>query len=241
MTENQPTPAFTIWDHLGELRKRLFSILGVFLAAFILCLFFSEQLLEILLIPVRSEMERVYFFAPQEAFFVNLKTALFFGIILSSPFTLFQLWRFMEPGLLKEEKKVFIPTFLASTLLFLIGISFAFMVVLPTALQFFLGFASDNLKPFLSVGKYINFASTLSLGFGITFVLPVFLLGLIRMGVLSREVLKKQRPILLVAILILAAVFTPPDVFSQMALALPLWILFETTLLVSRWIKPREK
>jgi sec-independent protein translocase protein TatC len=227
MSEKQPTTeSFSIWDHLGELRKRLFVILGGFLVCFIICLVFSAQLLEFLLIPIRSEMERVYFLAPQEAFFVNLRAAFFFGIIFSSPFTIFHAWKFLEPGLLLKEKKVFIPVFFATTFLFVGGVAFAFFVVLPTAMEFFLGFASENLKPFISVGKYIGFASTLSLGFGITFVLPMCLLALMRMGTFTREQLARQRPILLVVILILAAVFTPPDVFSQMALALPLWILF---------------
>jgi len=241
MAEKESMKSFSVWDHLGELRKRLFVILGGFLVCFVICLVFSSHLLEFLLIPIRSEMERVYFLAPQEAFFVNLRAAFFFAVIFSSPFTIFQVWKFLEPGLLLREKKVFVPTFFATTLLFIAGVTFAFFVVLPTAMEFFLGFASENLKPFISVGKYIGFASTLSLGFGITFILPMCLLALMRMGIFTREQLGRQRPILLVVILILAAVFTPPDVFSQMALALPLWILFELTLFAGRWITHKEK
>jgi len=240
MSQTQPTPkSLTFWDHLEELRKRFFVIGGAFLLAFIVCLFFAETFLEFLLIPIRSEMERVYFLAPQEAFFVNLKTAFFFAVFLSSPVIFYQLWLFLEPGLLASEKKIFLPAVLTSLLLFVAGAGFAFFIVLPIALNFFLGFSSEHLRPIISVGKYISFVSTLSLGFGCTFVIPVFLLGLIRTGTLSRETLKKQRPLVLIVILILAAVFTPPDIISQIALALPLWLLFEATLLVSKWATKR--
>ena len=228
-------------DHLEELRKRLFVVLAGLAVALTFTLIFSGRLLEFLLLPIHTEMERVYFMAPQEGFMVTLKTAFFFALILSFPILFSQAWGFLESDLLEKEKKAFLPMFFAALALFLIGIAFAFFLVLPMALQFFLGFASADLKPLISVGKYISFVMNMCLGFGFTFVLPIVLLGLLKMGVISREFLKRQRPFVIVAIFAVAAIITPStDIFSQTALALPLWLLFEGTLVASRWMIPEN-
>jgi len=205
--------------------------------AFILCLIFAGRLLDFLILPIHGELGKVYFLAPQEAFFVNLKTALLSALILSSPYSFFHIWKFLEPGLLGKEKKLFLPLLWSSLILFVLGIVFAYFLVLPVALNFFLGFARESLEPLISVGKYISFLSVLCLGFGVTFTIPVFLLGLIQSGAVSSNQLRKQRPIVLIIILTAAAFFTPPDIFTQIALALPLWLLFEATLLVGRYFE----
>jgi len=224
-------------QHLEELRSRLLAILAGLALAFILCLIFAGQLLDFLILPIRGELGKVYFLAPQEAFFVNLKTALFSALILSSPYSFFHIWKFLEPGLLGKEKKLFLPLLWSSLVLFVLGIVFAYFLVLPVALNFFLGFARESLEPLISVGKYISFLSVLCLGFGVTFTVPVFLLGLIQSGAVSSSQLRKQRPIVLIIILTAAAFFTPPDIFTQIALALPLWLLFEATLLVGQYFE----
>lgn len=227
--------------HLEELRKRLFVVLAGFTVSFAVSLFFAPRFLEFLLSPIRSQMERVYFMAPEEGFMVTLAAAFFLAVILSFPLFFSQAWLFLEPGLAEKEKRLFLPVLFASLGLFLTGVFFSFFLILPVSLKFFLGFAGETLKPFISVGKYISFVTNLCLGFGLAFISPVFLLALLKMGAISRETLKRQRPFVVVLIFVIAAIMTPStDIISQTAMALPLWLLFEGTLLVSRWVVPRH-
>lgn len=222
-------------EHLEELRRRLFVILGVILLATGVSYFFSDQIYRLLTLPLAARQEKLYFMQPYEAFLVKLTLALFSGVVLSSPAILLQLWCFVAPGLYEKEKRVVISIVGATLICFLVGVSFALFFVAPFALEFFLGFQTSSLKPLLSVKEYVSFLTSFLLAFGVAFIFPVFLIGLVKLGVLSAQTIAKQRRIAIVLILILAAILTPStDVISQVLLAIPLVFLFEISVFIAR-------
>lgn len=223
----------TFLDHLEELRRRILKSLVAVIIFAIGAYFFSEQMVEIVAAPLQDV--GVFFKAPAEAFLVRLKISVFAGAIVAAPVIFYQIWMFVGPGLLKSEIKIVIPIVISSTIFFLIGGSFCFFYVIPLAIRFLLGFATENMQPMIMIGEYISFAGMMVLAFGIVFELPVasFILG--RMGVINHRLLSKGRRYALVGIVILAALLTPPDVISQLLLAGPLYLLYEISILVVRW------
>jgi len=164
------------------------------------------------------------------------------GIILSLPVAFHQLWAFVSPGLYLRERKVILPLVVVSTALFLAGVLFAHVAVLPLALRFFLGFQTRTLVPLISIGSYISFFLSLILTFGIVFDFPLILISLIYLGIIGTSFLSCQRKWMVVLIFILAAVLTPTvDIVTQCLLAVPLWFLYEVSILVGRQIEHRRK
>ena len=218
-------------DHLEELRgriiKSLFSIIIFSIVAYV----FSERLLEFITRPIPE----VYFMAPTEAFSTRIKISLIAGIIISVPVIFYHVWRFIAPGLFKKEIKMLIPFVLASTIFFLIGAAFCFFMVLPLSMKFLLGFGTEKLKPMIQIKDYVSFVSYLILAFGAVFELPVISYFLGKIGIITADTLRKGRRYAVTAILILAAVITPPDVFSQFMLAGPLYFLYEVSILVVKF------
>jgi sec-independent protein translocase protein TatC len=171
----------------------------------------------------------------------KLKMSLVGGVLFSLPVLFTQLWLFVSPGLYARERRTVVPIVLISVLLFASGACFAYFLAIPFALKFFLGFQSESLRPLISIGSYLSFFLSLIFIFGITFDFPVVLIGLIYFGVVGTRFLDGQRKWVVVLIFLLAAVLTPTvDLITQCLLALPLWLLFEGSLLTGRWIEKRR-
>jgi len=235
LTVNDPKTKFT--DHLEELRKRLItSIIVVFIGA-IGGFFFSDPVIQYLIAPIQSQVGQLYFFSPQAAFLIKIKVSILCGLIVTSPIIFFQIWLFISPGLFQKERRMLFPVIAASSLLFIIGSLFAYYLTLPLGLKFLLGFQSADLKPHISISEYISFASMIILSFGVAFNLPIFIVALTSMGLVQIASLGRYRKHAIVIIFILSAILSPPDMISQILLALPLIILYEASILAARLLK----
>ncbi len=229
-------------EHLAELRTRFVRALLFFAVGFGICLPFADLIFGWLVLPLRSAFAdgqgQLIFTKLYEQFFVEMKVALFAGFLLSFPFIANQLWAFVAPGLYAKEKKAFLPFLLATPILFIAGASLAYFVVMPTAFKWFLGFQGERggltIEALPAVGDYLALVMRFIIVFGISFLLPVLLLLLNRAGIVEREQLAKARRYVIVGIVSFAAIVTPPDVFSQVLLAVPLYLLFEGSLLLMR-------
>ena len=236
-----PNEQLDLSEHLEELRKRLVVVIVSFAAFALLSFFFSGSLVSVLTWPIRMKVANLYFFTPYEPFLVKLKIAVAGGMVLSAPIILYQLWSFVSPGLYWKEKKWIVPAALISTLLFASGALFAFAVVLPLALEFFLSFRTGDLVPLISIESYISFLLSLVLVFGIVFDFPLIVIGLVYFRVIGTPFLVRQRKTMIVIIFILAAVLTPTvDIVTQCLLAVPLWLLYEGAVLVGQRIECRK-
>lgn len=214
----------TIVEHLEELRHRLIISLVSVLIGSLLSYAATPRILEFISRPVG----RLIFLTPYEAFFTYIKIALFCGIFLSSPVVVYQLWRFVSIGLKPDEKRYVLFFAPFSLVLFIAGGSFALFIIIPYGMKFLLSFATDSVMPMLSVGRYVSTVGWLLVISGIAFQLPIAITLLSRIGVLSYQILKKNRKYALLTIFIIAAMITPgPDIFSQIALSIPLLILYE--------------
>ncbi len=218
-------------DHLDELRTVLIhsSIAG--LAATVLCWFWSADLLSLLIRPIESE--GIYFTAPNEAFLTRLKLSGAVGLFVVAPFIFFKIYSFVLPGLYRQERKVVTPLLVATTLLFYLGVSFGFLVVIPQVVTFLLSFGTDTLSPLIGVGPYFGFVSRLCLAFGLVFELPLLVLFLSVIGVVNPRTLLRTWRYAVVGIAALSAVLTPPDVISQVMMAGPVLLLYMGSVLVS--------
>lgn len=229
-------------DHLIELRTRIVRALLALGVGFGICLYFADDILGLLVLPLKQAFPdgqgQLIFTKLPEVFFVELKVALFAGFMVSFPVIANQLWAFVAPGLYAREKKAFLPFLFATPVLFTAGASLAYFIVMPTAFKFFLGFGGEagglRVQALPSAGEYLNLVMQFILGFGVTFLLPVLLLLLHRAGIVSRAQMVAARRYVIVAIFIIAAVVTPPDPGSQIILAVPLWLLFEASLVLMR-------
>jgi sec-independent protein translocase protein TatC len=224
-------------EHLEELRRRLIVCMASVLVVSIVGYYFAEQMIDFLIRPVGE----VYFMSPTEAFGVRIKISLFAGLLVSVPVILFQVWRFVVPGLYKHEIRLVVPVVFFGTLFFLIGAAFCFVVVLPVGVKFLIGFGTEHLKPLISVGSYLSFAAWMVLAFGVVFELPVISFFLGKAGVISARTLRKGRRYAIVGILLVAGAITPsPDVFSQLMLAGPLYFLYEVSIILVHYTGKRK-
>ncbi len=244
MAKNPEEFEAPLTEHLAELRTRLIRSLiaiAVFaVIAFTQVNFFFDVFQE----PLKKVFPDITLVAltPTESFFTALKISLLVGFVLASPFVFYQVWKFIEPALYENEKKLLIPFVLFTTIFFTAGVLFAFFGVLPLAIKFLLTFGYEQLdvSPMLSVSSYISFVVRLLLAFGITFELPVIISLLARLGLVTPDTLIKIRPYFIVGIFILAAVLTPPDVVSQIFLALPLLVFYELSIIAAKILYPRS-
>jgi sec-independent protein translocase protein TatC len=234
LTEDDKVP-FTM--HLEELRNRLvvcFIAVGI---GFVISYFFKERLFTILVNPLISVMqsdEKLIFTGLPEAFFTYLKVAFLSGLILATPVILYEFWMFVAPGLYRKEKHMLVPIIIISTFFFVGGALFGYFVVFPYGFQFFLSFATDSIRALPSMKEYLSFATKLLIAFGLAFELPIVLTFLAKLGVVSVPFLKKNRKYAVLLFFAGAAILTPPDVVTQIMMALPLMLLYEISIVGAR-------
>jgi sec-independent protein translocase protein TatC len=223
-------------SHLEELRERLIKS---FIAVGVGCVIgyiFKEELFNILLLPLKDllpEGERLIFTGLPEMFFTYLKTAFIAGILLASPVVFYQIWMFIAPGLYQHEKRYIIPFIFFSTILFVGGALFGYFIVFPMGFKFFLGYSNEYLQALPSVKKYFSLSYKLLLAFGVVFQLPLLIYFMSKMGLVTVDFLRKRRPFAVLMAFIIGAILTPPDIISQIMMAIPLIVLYEIGIIVS--------
>ena len=243
-------------DHLIELRNRLLYCCASILAAFVVCYFFAQELYLFLAQPLADilvsegpegpEGRRMIFTGLTEAFFTYVKIALWTAFFLSFPLLMIQIWLFVAPGLYVQEKKAFLPFFIATPVLFFMGGALVYYVVFPIAWRFFLGFETSGLDATLPiqlearVSEYLDLVMTLIFAFGLAFQLPVLLTLLVRAGLVSAQSLALQRKYAIVIAFMAAAILTPPDVISQIFLGLPIVVLYEISVQIAKLIEKKR-
>ena len=244
MTEQENLPTQPFIQHMLELRDRL---LRTFIAILILfaCLFpFSEQLYLYISEPIRSFLpESSTMIATEVAspFLTPFKLTLILAVYLSMPYILYQLWAFVAPGLYKKEKRIVLPIFCSSVILFYGGMAFAYYVVFPLVFMFFTSVAPEGISVMPDIRAYLDFALKLFLAFGLSFEIPIAVVILSWLGTVNPDNLAKKRPYVFVLCFILGMLLTPPDIISQILLAIPMWLLFEVGILFGRMVKPKEQ
>ena len=235
-------------EHLIELRQRLLWSVAALTVAFLISIFFADEIFGILVQPLTDAFPagegKLIYTKLYEAFFVEIKVAMFAAFFLAFPIISNQLWAFVAPGLYAKEKKAFLPFLIATPLLFMAGASLAYFIVMPTAFKFFLGFEGPvgglQQEALPAMGDYLSLVMQFILAFGVCFQLPVLLLLLNRAGIVSRQQLKGMRRYMIVGAFAVAAILTPPDVVSQLMLGIPLVMLYEVSLVIM-WFTEREK
>ncbi len=236
-------------DHLVELRGRLVRCVVALAVGFAIGLYFADDVYGFLVRPLESAFPpgegKLIYTQLYEAFVVELKVAFFAGFCMTFPIIANQLWAFVAPGLYANEKKAFLPFLFATPVLFAAGASLAYYIVMPTAFKWFLGFEGVTggvpLEALPAAGSYLSLVMQFILAFGISFLLPVLLLLLNRAGIVSREQLAGARRYVIVGVVAIAAIITPPDPGSQLLLAVPLLLLFEGSLLIMRFGERKAK
>ena len=223
--------------HLEELRKRLIACAIAVGIGFVISYFFSERLFRLLIMPLREAMpesDQLIFTNLPEMFLTYLKVAFIAGILVAAPIIFYELWMFVAPGLYRKEKRYAIPFVVSSTILFVGGSLFGYFVVFPFGFKFFLGFANEYVKALPSVKQYFSFSMKLLFAFGIVFELPVVVFFLAKMGLVTPDLLKRNRKYAILLTFVIAALLTPPDVITQCMMAGPILILYEIGILVTR-------
>lgn len=232
----------TLISHLVELRNRLLKSIFAWLCIFaILCVYpGSSAIYDFLAVPLTSalpEGTKMVAIGVITPFIVPLKISLLVAFIISLPIILYQIWAFIAPGLYTHEKKLGLPIILCSTLLFLLGMAFCYYFVFGQVFKFIANFAPSSITPAPDIEAYLSFVITMFIAFGITFEVPIVLVALVKLGILSVVQLKNYRSYFIVLAFIIAAIVTPPDVVSQLALAIPMCLLYEIGILVSKAIE----
>ncbi len=226
-------------SHLVELRDRLLRCVIALVLVFI-CLFpWARDLYSILAKPLLASLPAGGQLIATEVtapFFVPIKVTMMAALVIALPYLLYQIWAFVAPGLYAHEKKLVMPLVITSTVLFLCGMAFAYFLVFPIVFHFIISVAPEGVAVMTDIGKYLDFVLTLFVAFGVTFEVPVAVVILVRMGMVSVAKLREIRPYVIVGAFVIGAIFTPPDVVSQVMLAVPLWVLYELGIFVAQWV-----
>lgn len=234
-----------LMEHLIELRRRLLWCFVALGSSFALCLYFAKPIFAVLVQPLlRAGQGKLIYTNIFEAFFAEIRVAFFSALMLAFPVIATQIWRFVAPGLYAQEKRAFLPFILLTPVLFLAGASLAYFFAMPVALHFLLGYQGNiggvSQEALPGVGNYLDFVTKFLFGFGVAFLLPVLLMLLERAGIVTRTQLAAGRRYAIVAAFAIAAVLTPPDVVSQLILAIPLVLLYEMAL-IAIWFTERRR
>ena len=231
-----------IIEHLADLRKALLiSVVAIFIAA-MACYAYSEQLLNIVTMPLRSINQQLIVTGVTEAFFVKLELSFLAGLIIAFPIVSWAIWGFFKPALYPRERKYIYILFPATLILFAAGVLFSYFGILPLVLKFFVYIAGENLQTMFKVDQYVSFVMSFSIPFGIVFELPIIMFFMTKIGIVKPEMLTKNRKYIILAIVVIAGVLTPgPDPISQVMMAVPMYILFEVSIIVSRFARPQQK
>ena len=230
--------------HIADLRKRLVISSITVVIMFFACFSFYEPILEWMMAPVKHALPAgtsMIAVEIQETFFTAMKVAFFGGFIISLPVIFWQLWLFLAPGLYDHEKKLVVPFVFFATLMFLLGASFAYYIVVPVGFDFLIAFGNSVVSVLPSIGKYVGFFTKLLIGFGIAFELPVITFFLAKIGLVNDQMLKDFFRYAVVLIFIVAAILTPPDVISQVLMAAPLLILYGVSIYIAKVFNPAQK
>lgn len=226
----------TFISHLIELRDRVLRALIAFAVVFV-CLFpFAQDLYTLVAGPMLAALPKgkeMLATGVASPFFIPVKVTMMCAFVVALPIILYQVWAFVAPGLYAHEKKLIAPLVVSSTALFLCGMAFAYFLVLPTVFRFLASFTPEGVSFAPDISQYLDFVLTLLIAFGLAFEVPVVVVVLVRMGVVSVAKLKEIRPYVIVGAFVIGAIFTPPDVISQLMLAIPMWLLYELGIIVA--------
>lgn len=234
----------TFLSHLIELRDRLLHIVAGIVLSF-LCLFpFANKIYTLLAAPLLASLPeggQMIATAVTTPFFVPMKVAMLAAVVISLPYTLYQIWLFIAPGLYQHERRFAIPLVLLSTLLFLTGMAFAYFLVFPVVFGFVTGIAPEGVAVMTDIGNYLDFVITLFLAFGVAFEVPVAVVLLVKLQLVSLATLREIRAYVVVGAFVIGAIFTPPDVISQIMLAIPLWLLYEGGIVLAAFVMAKKE
>ncbi len=229
----------SLWEHLDELRRRLFKSALIITVLFFAAFAYANPILNFLKQPLLNALppnvNALHFTGPMDVFMANIKVAFLTSILFGCPVWIFQIWKFVEPALYPSERRYVMPFATASILLFFAGVAFCYWVMVPIALEFFIGMGMEVGVPIITIGDYLSMLSALLIGFGAVFETPVILLLLGTLGIIDADMLSTHRNVVIVVILIIAAVLTPPDVISQIIMAIPMYIMYEASIVIMRW------
>ncbi len=233
-------------SHLIELRQRLVRAVGVVLAIFIVLFFWpgSGYIYDILALPLMNALPpgaKMIATGVITPFMVPVKVTALVAFMITLPYVLYQAWAFVAPGLYEHERKLALPLIVASSVLFFMGVGFCYFFVFGQVFTFIHGFAPTSITPAPDIEAYFSFVITMFLAFGVTFEIPVVVIVLVRMGIVTIDKLKEARPYVIVGAFVVAAIVTPPDVLSQFMLAVPMCVLYEAGLFLSRFVGVRPK
>jgi sec-independent protein translocase protein TatC len=235
----------TLWEHLDELRSRLVKSLFTIMILFIAAFSFANPIITFLKGPLVAAFPdgqgTLHFTGPMDVLVANIKVAFLAAMVFGAPIWLYQFWKFVEPALYPKERKLIIPFIISSVTLFAAGVSFCFYVILPLTLNFLIAMGMEVGTPIITIGDYLSLLILLVLAFGVIFETPIILILLAMAGIIDDAMLAGNRKIIIVIILIVAAVLTPPDPISQIALAIPTYLMFETSILIIRMMKRPPK
>lgn len=231
----------TFISHLVELRDRLLRIIGATLLVFLCLFYWASDIYSLLAKPLLAALPVGGSMIATDVvgvFLVPVKVTLLVAFLVALPYVLYQVWAFVAPGLYAHEKRLALPLVVTSSLLFFVGMAFAYFIVFPSIFRFMAAIAPQGVAWMTDIEKYFSFVLTMFLAFGATFETPVAVVLLVRMGVVSVEKLKQARPYVIVGAFVIGAIFTPPDVVSQLLLAIPLCLLYEVGIWVARLMAP---
>ncbi len=243
---SQPADKMPFTEHLEELRRRLIICAIAVGVGFVISYFFKEKIFSWLMQPLLQALpkdghQKLIYTAPHEAFMTYIKVSFLGGVAVAVPVILYQFWRFVAPGLYEHERRYLYPIVILSTIFFIGGAAFGYLIVFPYGFQFFASFATEFIAPMISTKEFLSFATRLLIAFGLVFELPLVTLFLAKLGLVKASFLKKQRKYAILVIFIVAAILTPPDVFTQILMAIPLLILYEMSIWIAHFFGKKEE
>jgi sec-independent protein translocase protein TatC len=234
----------SLFEHLGELRTRLIRAIMSITVLFMVALYFATPLINFLKQPLKAvlpkEAETLHFTGPLEVLFADMKVAFFAALILGSPIWIYQFWKFIEPALYVSERRFVVPFIISSVFLFLMGILFSYYFIVPMSLDFLMKIGMEVGVPMITVSDYLSVLMVMVLGFGFVFETPLVLILLASLDVINSTLLTVYRKYIIIIILVVAALLTPPDPVSQMCMAIPLYIMFEISILIIKGMERRK-